>query len=58
MDSIDDDIHRLTAISDRFAKIGSSPKKDDIDICKLIHGIAQYISDRDQQGSALPCFPR
>ena len=46
MDSIDDDIHRLTAISDRFAKIGSNPKKDDIDICKLIENIALYISHR------------
>ena len=46
MDSIDDDIHRLTAISDRFAKIGSNPKKDDIDICKLIQNIALYISHR------------
>ena len=46
MDSIDDDIHRLTAISDRFAKIGSSPKKDDIDICKMIEKISQYISYR------------
>jgi len=46
MDSIDDDIHRLTEISDRFAKIGSNPKKDDIDICKLIQNIALYISHR------------
>ena len=46
MDSIDDDIHRLTAISDRFAKIGSNPKKDDIDICKMIEKISQYISHR------------
>ena len=46
MNSIDDDIHRLTAISDRFAKIGSNPKKDDIDICKLIENIALYISHR------------
>jgi len=46
MESIDDDIHRLTAISDRFAKIGSNPKKDDIDICKLIKKISQYISQR------------
>ena len=46
MNSIDDDIHRLTAISDRFAKIGSNPKKDDIDICKLIKNIALYISHR------------
>ncbi|MBC8311038.1 MAG: HAMP domain-containing histidine kinase [Candidatus Marinimicrobia bacterium] len=46
MDSIDDDIHRLTAISDRFAKIGSNPKKDDIDICKLIENISLYISHR------------
>ena len=46
MDSIDDDIHRLTAISDRFSKIGSNPKKDDIDICKLIENIALYISHR------------
>ena len=46
MDSIDDDIHRLMAISDRFAKIGSNPKKDDIDICKLIENIALYISHR------------
>ena len=46
MDSIDDDIHRLTTISDRFAKIGSNPKKDDIDICKLIENISLYISHR------------
>mgnify|MGYP006141882283 CR=1 FL=1 len=46
MDSIDDDIHRLMAISDRFSKIGSNPKKDDIDICKLIENIALYISHR------------
>tara|TARA_B110000467_G_scaffold66610_1_gene60705 strand:- start:224 stop:1390 length:1167 start_codon:yes stop_codon:yes gene_type:complete len=46
MDSIDDDIQRLTAISDRFSKIGSSPKKDDIDICKLIENISLYISHR------------
>jgi signal transduction histidine kinase len=46
MNAIDDDIHRLTAISDRFAKIGSNPKKDDIDICKLIENIALYISHR------------
>jgi signal transduction histidine kinase len=46
MESIDDDIHRLTAISDRFSKIGSNPKKDNIDICKLIEKIVQYISDR------------
>ena len=46
MDSIDDDIHRLTAISDRFSKIGSNPKKEDIDICKLIQNITLYISHR------------
>ena len=46
MDSIDDDIHRLTEISDRFSKIGSNPRKDDIDICKLIENIALYISHR------------
>ena len=46
MDSIDDDIQRLTAISDRFAKIGSNPKKDDIDICNLIKNISLYISHR------------
>ena len=46
MDSIDDDIHRLTAISDRFAKIGSNPKKDDIDICKMIEKVSQYILHR------------
>ena len=46
MDSIDDDIHRLMAISDRFSKIGSNPKKDDIDICKLIENISLYISHR------------
>ena len=46
MNSIDDDINRLTAISDRFAKIGSNPKKDDIDIYRLIQNISTYISNR------------
>jgi len=46
MDSIEDDIQRLTAISDRFAKIGSNPKQDEIDICILLDNILQYISQR------------
>ena len=53
MNAIDDDIHRLTAISDRFAKIGSNPKKDDIDICRLIENISTYISDRISDRSKL-----
>ena len=53
MDSIDADIHRLTAISDRFAKIGSNPKKNDIDICKLIENIVLYISHRISDSSKI-----
>jgi len=53
IDCIDDDIRRLTTISDRFAKIGSNPKKDDIDICKMIEKISQYISDRISDHSTI-----
>ena len=46
IDSIDEDIARLSEISDRFAKIGSNPKMKRINIFDLLHNVSKYISLR------------
>ena len=43
---INQDIDRLSTISDRFSKIGSIPQMKEIDIEKLLEGVCNYIKTR------------
>jgi len=44
--NINDDLNRLSVISDRFSKIGSIPQMVDIDIYNLILNVCDYIKTR------------
>ena len=46
VNSINIDLSRLSSISDRFAKIGSIPKKEKIEIKLLIKSVCDYLSPR------------
>ena len=46
VNSINIDLSRLSSISDRFAKIGSIPKKEKIEIKLLIKSVCDYLSRR------------
>jgi signal transduction histidine kinase len=46
LDSLEEDISRLSEISERFSKIGSKPKLKDISLYGLINEVSDYIKNR------------
>ncbi len=46
VNNINDDLDRLSVISDRFSKIGSIPQMKKIDINKLLFNVCEYIKKR------------
>ena len=43
---MDKDIQRLRTVADRFSKIGSEPKLEETDLCKIIRNVAEYMQKR------------
>ena len=43
---INDDLDRLSVISDRFSKIGSIPQMNEVDIYNLLFNVCEYIKTR------------
>jgi hypothetical protein len=46
VDEIEKDVYRLNVIADRFSKIGSKPKLEKIDVCKVLTDTLNYLKIR------------
>jgi len=46
LDSVEEDISRLSEISERFSKIGSKPKLKDLSLDKLVIEVSDYMKNR------------
>jgi len=55
LDSMDEDISQLSEISERFSKIGSKPKLEDLSISELVSEVSDYMINRlpKQSGIAI-----
>lgn len=56
---MEQDIERLSAITDRFSKIGSQPELNETDLCKTVHHTAEYLRGRLSKKTSLvvSCAP-
>ena len=53
LDSVEEDISRLTEISERFSKIGSKPKLNSLSLNELISEVSAYMNSRLSQSSRI-----
>jgi signal transduction histidine kinase len=53
LDSVEEDIFRLSEISERFSKIGSKPKLNSLSLNELISEVSAYMNSRLPQNSRI-----
>ena len=53
LDSVEEDISRLSEISERFSKIGSKPKLNSLSLNELISEVSAYMNSRLPQNSRI-----